>query len=335
MNFSNNLPFIIAEVGSVHDGSFGNAKKLIELVAKCGAHAVKFQTHLPEFESTINAPSPIYFNEESRYEYFKRTQFNLEQWIELRKFAHKLRIKFISSPFSIEALKLLIKIKCDFIKIPSGEITNLPLIKKAYDSNKSVILSSGMSSWNELNKAVKIFKTKKNLGIMQCTSSYPCQLKEVGLNIIPEMKRKYNIPIGFSDHTEGFEAAIGAVYSGATFIEKHITFSRSMYGSDAKFAMEPQNFQKFCTYLKNSYFLMNYKIYKNKIPKKIHSMKKIFEKSIVAAKNLEKGHKLKLDDLSLKKPGTGISPYFINKVTGKKLNSNLRKDSQILWKNLK
>ena len=137
-------PMLIAEIGSVHDGSFGNAKKLIELAANSGADAVKFQTHIANAETILDAPNPSYFNTESRVDYFKRTSFNLKQWIDLKKFAKKFNLLFISSPFSLEAVDLLEKINLDVYKIPSGEVTNLPLLEKisnlaSFFNNSSLI----------------------------------------------------------------------------------------------------------------------------------------------------------------------------------------------------
>ena len=234
---------IIAEIGSVHDGSFGNAKKLIELASNSGADIVKFQTHISEFETVSNAPNPSYFKDESRFEYFNRTAFTIFQWKELIKTSQKFNIDFMSSPFSIEALKLLLKMGVKNIKVPSGEISNIPMLEYLSGFKKiNIYLSSGMSNWAELDLAVDILKKCKPT-IMQCTSLYPCPPKEVGLNILEQMKNRYNLNIGFSDHTVGFSAPFAATALGATCIEKHLSFSKFMYGSDALNSMEPNDFK--------------------------------------------------------------------------------------------
>ena len=172
---------IIAEIGSVHDGSLGNACKLIEVAAECGASAVKFQLHDPENETLIDAPNPAYFKAENRYEYFKRTSFSTEQLTTLKKLANKLKLKFIVSPFSIQAAKNLNKIGIDGFKIASGELSNHPMLNFISRTNKKIFLSTGMSNWEEISNAVKIFKkNKKKLTIFQCTSQYPCAPKNVG-----------------------------------------------------------------------------------------------------------------------------------------------------------
>ncbi|MDP6426239.1 MAG: N-acetylneuraminate synthase family protein, partial [Dehalococcoidia bacterium] len=230
---------IIAEISSAHEGSLENAIKLIELFAKCGVDCVKFQTHIANEESLPDAPNPDYFKEESRIEYFNRTSFSINEWQSLKKKTDELKIDFLSSPFSLEAVDMLEEVGVFAYKIPSGEVTNLPLLEKIAEIEKPVFLSSGMSDWNELDQAVDIFKKKCALTVMQCSSVYPCGPEQVGLNVITEIKERYDCEVGFSDHTLGFSAAISAVALGSTVIEKHCTFSRHMYGSDAKHSMEP------------------------------------------------------------------------------------------------
>ena len=318
-----NKLYIIAEVGSVHDGSFGNACKLIELASKLGANAVKFQTHFGEAESLKSAKSPSYFKDEDRVSYFNRTGFTLEQYKKFINVAKKNNIDFLSSPFSLEAVDFLEKLKVKVYKIPSGEVTNLPLLKKIYKTKKKVFLSTGMSNWKEINEAIKIFKNINNIVLMQCTSIYPCPNNKVGINVIREMISKYKIPVGFSDHTTGFVAAIGAIFSGANIIEKHITFSKFMYGSDAFNALEPNDFKFFCSLLRQAFEIRESKVDKNDLSN-LKSIKKIFEKSIVASKNINKGSIIKLSDLAYKKPGDGISAALYKKILGKKVNKNLK-----------
>ena len=326
---------IIAEIGSVHDGSFGNAKKLIELVAKCGADAVKFQTHIGKEESLKNAPNPGYFNSESRIEYFDRTSFNEIQWLELKKIAHENNLLFISSPFSLEAVDFLEKIGIDIYKIPSGEVSNIPLLEKISKVKSPIILSSGMSNWQEIDLAYETLKDHKDLTIMQCTSAYPCPNNQVGLNVIKEIKQRFsNVKIGFSDHTMGYSAPIAAAALGAEIIEKHFTFSRDMYGSDAKHSMEPKEFQILCKELKNTW-----EIIKNPVDKNDNSsfkkMKQIFEKSIVFSKNMKKGESVKLNDLKFKKPGTGIPAKDYKLIINKTLTKDINKDVLIKYSDIK
>lgn len=198
----NEKNFIIAEIGSVHDGSFGNALKLVELASECGANCIKFQTHIAEAETLKDAPMPPFFKGEPRYEYFKRTGFSLKQWKELKAKCGELEIDFLSSPFSIEAVELLEKVEVKRYKVPSGEVTNLPLLEVVAETKKPVLLSSGMSTWEELNEAIAtIQKVHNDITVLQCTSEYPCTYENVGLNVMLEMKERYNLPVGLSDHT--------------------------------------------------------------------------------------------------------------------------------------
>ena len=177
---------IIAEVGSVHDGSFGNAKCLIAASINAGADIVKFQLHIFDEESLPRAPNPPYFKNESRKDYFERTAFNESQWIELKKYTEGFDKEFLVSPFSIAAVNFLEKIGVSSYKVPSGEISNIPLLERLAETKKTIILSSGMSSWTELDRAVNIFEKKCNLILMQCTSIYPCPPERVGLNVIKD-----------------------------------------------------------------------------------------------------------------------------------------------------
>jgi N,N'-diacetyllegionaminate synthase len=326
--------YIIAEAGSVHDGSFGNACKLIELAADSGADAVKFQTHFGDAESLPNAKRPSYFKNEDRILYFNRTQFSFEQYKKFIILCKKKKIHFLSSPFSIEAVDFLEKLNLSSYKIPSGEVTNHPLLERIARTRKKVFLSTGMSNWKEIDAAVKILNRKNQLTLMQCTSMYPCSPKRVGINIINEMKKRYNLSVGFSDHTTGFVAAIGAVFTGATVIEKHITFSKFMYGSDAFNALEPKEFKNFCKFLNEAFEINNNRLSKDDILW-LSKTKKVFEKSIVSSRNITKNSKLKLKDLSFKKPGDGISAARYKEILGLKLIKNIKKNKKILFKHLK
>lgn len=316
---------LIAELGSVHDGSFGNACKLIEAAAAAGADAVKFQTHIAEAETLPNAPSPSYFNAESRMDYFRRTGFSLDQWKKLSELARSLKVKFLSSPFSIEAVDMLEAINMEIYKIPSGEVSNIPLLERVAATGKPVLLSSGMSAWSELDAAVKALSKGGPVTILQCSSTYPCPPEKVGLNVLKEMSDRYKLPVGYSDHTMGYSAPFAAAALGATVIEKHFTFSRLMYGSDAKHSMEPEEFTILSTGLLEIWAML-----KNPVNKGSASgfteMKKIFEKSVVTGKDLVAGTILTREHLAFKKPGTGISAADYEKLLGRKVKTSLPKD---------
>ncbi len=324
---------LIAEVGSVHDGSFGNACKLIEAAAACGADAVKFQTHIAEAESLPSAPNPGYFNAESRIDYFRRTAFTEGQWRRLKENCAAQGVEFLSSPFSHEAVELLETIGVEAYKIPSGEVTNLPLLERIAATGKAVLLSSGMSDWAELDRAVETLREGGPLTVMQCTSAYPCPPDRVGLNVMKEMAARYDLPVGYSDHSDGLAAAIAAAALGASVIEKHFTFSRLMYGSDAGNATEPDDFARLAESLRALSTILVSGVDKDDLTP-FADMKRVFEKSIVTARPLAAGERIGEADLAYKKPGDGISAARFREILGRQLARDVAADHQLSFDDL-
>lgn len=321
---------IIAELGMTHDGSVGEAKAMIIAAAECGVDAVKLQTHISEAETIRNAPEPPYFKGENRYDYFKRTAFDMDQWKELKACAVENHVEFISSPFSIEAIDFLLELGIDCFKVPSGEITNIPYLIHLAEAKVPVIVSSGMSSLKELDECMDIFiKRNCNVSLMQCTSEYPCDPRHVGLNIIDLFKERYpEVPLGFSDHTGGVWASIAAFERGARIIEKHFTLSKKMYGPDAKMSMEPDEMKALCDSIKNLEIALD-----NPVDKKDASgyrdMKVIFQKSIVAVTEIPAGTVIREDMIGYKKPGTGLPTKYYKEIIGKKTKRDLSFDDII------
>lgn len=308
---------LIAEIGSVHDGSLGNALKLIEAAAACGADAVKFQTHIAEAETLPDAPMPAYFTGEPRLEYFRRTGFSTDQWHQLRAACTHAGVTFLSSPFSLEAIDLLEEIGVAVYKIPSGEVSNLPLLERVAATGKPVLLSSGMSNWAELDAAVAALKPGGPITVLQCASAYPCPPERAGLNVLAEMRARYKLPVGFSDHTTGPAAALAAAALGAVVIEKHFAFSRLMYGSDAANAMEPDEFRRLAQGLREIWSMLEHPVDKNDLTP-FKDMKRVFEKSVVTVRSLAAGHVLEREDIAFKKPGDGIPASRWRDVIGRR-----------------
>lgn len=328
MDFGKRL--IIAEIGMTHDGSLGQALQLTKAAAEAGVDAVKYQLHISEAETIKNAPQPPYFKAEPRYEFFKRTAFNLEQWKIIKEQCGDSGVKFIVSPFSIEAVKILESIGVDAIKIPSGEITNIPYLEYIAGTGIPVIISSGMSSWEEMCECINIFKREKcNIAIMQCTSEYPCPPEAVGLNVIDKIKEEYpGVPVGLSDHSAGVWAPIAAWMKGATLIEKHFTLSKKMYGPDAKMSMEPDEMELLCSSIKNLEIALANPVDKTQV-EQFSEMKKIFQKSIVAVTDIKKGTILTNDMIGYKKPGIGLETKYYKDIMGKKVLRDLTFDDII------
>ncbi|XAL98221.1 N-acetylneuraminate synthase family protein [Phycisphaeraceae bacterium D3-23] len=328
---------IIAEVGSVHDGSFGNALKLIELAARVGADSVKFQTHLPEHETLRDAPSPGYFTGEPRYDYFRRTGFTPAQWGGLKTHANDTGIALLSSPFSVAAVDLLEAIGMPAYKVPSGEVTNIPLLEHIAATGKPVLLSSGMSSWAELDAAVAVFTESHVAGgltVMQCSSAYPCPPERVGLNVMREMAQRYGRPVGLSDHTPDVYSSFAAVAQGAVVIEKHLTFSRAMYGSDAPLALEPNEFADLVRGVRAIETMMRHDIDKDDLSP-YREMKAVFEKSVVACVAIPAGTTLTRDMLDVRKPGTGIPACDVAQVVGQVAANDIAADTLLKREDLR
>lgn len=309
---------IIAEIGMNHDGSFGLAKAHIDAAVEAGVDYVKFQTHIPEAETLRNAPAPTYFTQEPRFDYFKRTSFSLEQWKDIRTYCDEKHVKFLSSPFSFEAVDVLEQVRVDAYKIPSGELTNVPLIEYIAKTGKLMLVSSGMSSYEELDESIaRIRQYHSNLVVMQCTSEYPCLPESVGLNVIHELKGRYGVPVGFSDHTLDMYASLAAVTLGAVYIEKHFTLSKKMYGPDAYMSLEPHEMSNLVKGIRFIEKVLQHPVNKNDLTK-FSTMKETFQKSIVTVKEIKKGSIITRDMLGIKKPGTGLAPKLLEEVIGKK-----------------
>ncbi len=320
--------FIIAEVGSVHDGSFGNALMLIDVAAECGVDAVKFQTHIAQAETLRNAPMPPYFKGEPRYEYFERTAFSRDQWQALKRHCEEKGVGFLSSPFSIEAVELLESVGVDRYKVGSGEVTNLPMLEAIARTGKPVLLSSGMSSWAELDEAVNtIRRFHERVTVLQCTSEYPCPYEEVGLNVMLEMRARYRLPAGLSDHTLTPYASLAAVVLGAAAIEKHLTFSRLMYGSDARHSLEPEQFSSLVQGIRAIETMLGSQVDKDGMARQLREMKQIFEKSVVSVVDIPAGTVITEGMIGLKKPGTGIPGHRFHEIIGQRTARDIARDT--------
>lgn len=320
---------IIAEIGNTHEGSLGLAKCFVKEAAECGADTIKFQLHIFDAESLPTAPNPPYFDGESREDYFNRTSFSITDWKELKRFSEEdCKVNFLVSPFSIEAVEILEEIGVQSYKVPSGEVTNLPLLEKIASTGKKILISSGMSSYSEINAAIKVFINSncKDIVVLQCTSEYPCPPERSGLNVIDIFKSNNDIRVGFSDHTLGSEIAIAALVKGCKVIEKHFTLSKKMYGSDAKNSMNPHEFKNFVRSIRNVELALNNNIDKDNFTDYMLNMKATFEKSIVSSTSLDKGTTISLKHLAFKKPGDGLSSKEYKKIIGKKLAKKVPKD---------
>lgn len=318
---------IIAEIGQAHEGSLGMALSYIDALANAGVDAVKFQMHLAEAESSIHEPFRIKFSrqDKTRFDYWKRMEFSLEEWKILKSRCDEKGVEFLASPFSNAAVDLLEKLDVKCYKIGSGEITNFLLLEKIAKTGKPVILSSGMSSFRELDKSVEFLKKHRvDCSILQCTTAYPTRPKNYGLNVIAELKERYGVKVGFSDHSAKPETCIAAAALGAEILEFHATFSRQAFGPDASSSLEIPEIKDLVKALRNIEIALQNPIDKND-NSEFQELKNIFEKSLAVNKDLPAGHILTLDDLEAKKPkGFGLAASEFGETLGKKVKKDLK-----------
>jgi N,N'-diacetyllegionaminate synthase len=308
---------IIAEAGINHNGSMDTAKKLIVSAYRAGADYVKFQTYIPE---------KLYIKSSPGYEECKKWHLSFDQQAELKKYCDKTGIKFLSTPFDEESVDFLCELGVDYLKIPSGEITNLPLIEHIARKKKPVILSTGMATFDETSDAVGVLG---KLVIMHCVSLYPAPYKTLHLRYMRTLQEAFDCPVGFSDHSIGSRAAIAAVAMGASMIEKHVTLDRTMDGPDHAASMDIYEFRKLVKRIREVEKVLG-REWKD-IGHAELNMRDNARKSIVTGRPIEKGERFALDNLTTKRPGTGISPMEINDVIGKVATRHIPADTILTW----
>lgn len=314
--------FIIAEVAQAHDGSLGTAHAYIDAAAKAGADAVKFQTHIAAEESSAQDTWRVKFSKQdaTRYDYWKRMEFTEAQWLELKQHADEKRLVFLSSPFSLAAIRLLERIGVPAWKVASGEVTNRLFLDAMIATRKPVLVSSGMSYLEEMDSTVAMLKDAGTpVAVFQCTTAYPCPPEKIGLNMITEMKARYDCPVGLSDHSGTPYPSLAAVTLGAKLIEVHITFSREMFGPDVSSSLTTHEFAQMVEGVRFIERSLASPLEKNVSAGQLDQLRRMFGQSIVTACELKAGTVLTRDHLSCRKPGYGIPTADVEAVIGKTL----------------
>jgi len=327
---------IIAEIGVNHNGDMTLAKKLIDEAKKAGADYVKFQTFKADSLVTKAAEKAQYQDlnydsDESQYMMLKRLELTPEMHKDIISYCYEKNIEFLSSGFDIESLDLLATLGQKIFKIPSGEITNLPYLVHVATIAESIILSTGMANLNEIKEAMNILESngisRENVTILHCTSEYPAPFDEVNLLSMDTIRSKFNVSIGYSDHTKGIEASIAAVALGATIIEKHFTLNKELQGPDHKASIDPSELSAMVKAVRNIELAMGLA---TKEPTKSEIKNKfIVRKSIVANKEIRIGEVFNTNNLTVKRPGNGISPMKWDEIIGLKAIRDFSKDELI------
>lgn len=308
--------FIIAEAGVNHNGNIETARQLVKEAAQAGADAIKFQTFKADLLVAPDAPKADYQKNqtdknESQLEMLKRLEFSKENHIELKKCCIENNITFLSSPFDNTSADLLENIGVPAYKIGAGEITNFPFLAYVASKKKPIILSTGMSFLGEVDEAVRCIKKTGNndLFLLHCVSNYPARAKDVNLRAILTIGAAFQLPVGYSDHTTGIEISLAAVALGACIIEKHFTLDRHLPGPDHQASIEPDELTKMIRAIRKVEQAMG-NGQKEPAESEVET-RSVARKSIVAAKDINKGSKLTIDALAIKRPGTGLPPYML------------------------
>lgn len=320
---------IIAEIGQAHDGSLGILHSYIDALAPTGVDIIKFQTHIADAESSMHEEFRTRFSyvDATRYDYWKRMEFSPDQWRGIKDHVEATGREFMSSPFSCAAVDLLETINVARYKVGSGEISNFLLLEKIARTGKEILLSSGMSSYAELDAAVGFLQKHGNrVSIMQCTTRYPTTARSTGLNVIEEMRSRYGIPVGLSDHSGTIFPSLAAVVLGASFVEVHVVFDRQMFGPDSSSSLTIAEVKHLVEGVRFLEECRNHPVMKDDIAEFEH-LRKLFGKSLSVSRDLPAGHVLAFEDLESKKPsGYGVPAGEYAAVVGKRLLKDKRKN---------
>ncbi len=311
---------VIAEVANSHDGSLGTAHAYIDAAARAGATAVKFQTHIAAAESSAAEPWRVRFSPQdtTRYEYWKRMEFTEEQWAGLARHAEQRGLCFLSSPFSLEAAQLLLRVGVKAWKIASGELTNLPMLEFLVETGLPFLISTGMSGFADIERVVRMVRANgRRFAVLQCTSSYPCPAERIGLNVLAEYRQRFQCPVGLSDHSGKIFPSLAAVTLGAQVIEVHMTFSRECFGPDVPASLTIDELAALVEGVRFIETMLNHPVNKEDAASAMAPMRQLFTKSVVAAVNLSPGTILRREHLAARKPGTGIPAAELPNIVGK------------------
>ncbi|WGK63806.1 N-acetylneuraminate synthase family protein [Croceiramulus getboli] len=321
-------PFLIAEIAQAHGGEVQRAHDYIDALAKTGVDAVKFQTHIAAAESSVHEPFRVKFSEDyaTRFEYWKAMEFTLAEWKDLKSHCDEVGVEFMSSPFSNAAVDLLEEVGVQRYKVGSGEVNNFLLMEKIAQTGKPLILSSGMSSLSELDQTTTFLRERNvSFSLLQCTTKYPTEPADYGLDVIQQLKERYHCPVGYSDHSAQIATGIAAVALGAEILEFHAVFDRANDpGPDASSSLEMEEISQLVHGVRR--IALSRKRNTDKSDNSaFQSLKSIFEKSLAVNKALSKGHVLTFEDLEAKKPkGYGIDAADFQELLGKKLKRPLQ-----------
>lgn len=332
--------FVIAEAGINHNGKLELAKKLVDATIQIGADAIKFQTYNTEALVSKSAPLAPYQKQTSgkastQYEMLKRYELKKNDFIKIYDYCVKTGIVFLSTPHDEESMDFLVSLGVAAIKIASGDATNIPFLERASRTHLPLLVSTGMSSMQEVGDAAKAIRNTSNktpFALLHCVSSYPAEMDDLNLRVIPTLRKRFKTVVGLSDHTGFSVAPVVAVALGAKIIEKHLTLERAMEGPDHNMSLEPQEFRSTVAWIREAERSLGSD--KKIVTRGEYEIMKVARKSLVASKYIPRGTKITKQMLAIKRPGTGIPPGFLHKVIGRYATADVSKDSIIEWRML-
>jgi N-acetylneuraminate synthase len=332
--------FIIAEAGVNHNGDVNLAKKLVDAAADAGADAVKFQTFTAETIVTRNAEKAPYQKEvtgtgESQYAMLKKLELSAEAHRELKRYAEKKGIIFLSTPYDSSSVDFLIQLGVVAFKVSSADITNLPLLAHMAARKLPVILSTGMATLEEIEDALATLQKNvgKEVALLHCVFNYPARAEDVNLRVMATLEKAFNLPVGYSDHTMGIEVSLAAVALGARIIEKHFTLDRTLPGPDHRASLEPGELREMVAGIRNVEKALGSPV--KRISAAEEQNRLVCRRSIVAASDIPEGTAITGDMLATKRPGTGIAPGNLEKIIGAKATRRIKKDELITWESVR
>jgi len=328
---------VIAEVAQAHDGSLDMAHAFIDAAADSGADAIKFQTHLAAAESSLDEPFRTEFSrlDETRYQYWQRMEFTLQQWQGLATHAQERGLVFLSSAFSVAAVELLQRIGMAAWKVGSGEFASRDVWRAMAETGAPILLSTGMATKAEIAEAVAFFQAMGSpVALMQCTSAYPTPLEGVGLNVIDELRGEFHCPIGLSDHSGSIFPGLAALARGADLLEVHVTFHRKMFGPDVVASVTFDELKMLCQMRHALGIMASNPVDKDAMAEMLQSARKVFGKSLAPVRALSKGTVLIPEMVVTRKPSGGIPPDAIEQISGRRLARDVMPDRILRWSDL-
>jgi N-acetylneuraminate synthase len=328
---------VIGEVAQAHDGSLGTAHAFIDAIAATGADAVKFQTHIAAAESTPGEPWRVRFSPQdaTRYEYWQRMEFTEEQWRGLARHAEERGLLFLSSPFSVEAVRLLDRLDMRAWKVASGEVSNPVLFDAILATEKPILISTGMSPLSEIDEAVRRVQARNvPLAVLQCTTAYPCPPEKLGLNLLPAFRERWGCAVGLSDHSGTIYPGLAAVALGAEVLEVHVTLSREAFGPDVPASLTTGELRQLVEGVRFLERALASPVDKDGMAVEMEPLRRMFTKSVVARIDLEEGTVLAEEHLAVKKPGGGLPAARLPELVGRRLRRRVDRDEPLRLEDL-